>query len=59
MGEFDFQTQNLKMKDVPTAKDAAEALKDPYTNFVHVGAFTRRNLRDEADMVENMDVRWL
>ena len=37
MGEFDFQTQNLKMKDVPTAKDAAEALKDPYTNFVHVG----------------------
>lgn len=58
MGEFDYQTQNLKMKDVPTAKGAAEALKDPYTNFVHVGTFTRRNLGDEADMVEKMDVRW-
>jgi len=25
------------MKDITTAKEAAEALQDPYTNFVHVG----------------------
>ena len=36
-GEFNFETQELKMKDITTAKEAAEALQDPYTNFVHVG----------------------
>jgi len=36
-GEFNFETQELKMKDIKTAQDAAEALQDPYTNFVHVG----------------------
>ena len=36
-GEFDYETQQLKMKDIKTAKQAAEALQDPNTNFVHVG----------------------
>ena len=36
-GEFNFETQELKMKDITTAEEAAKALQDPYTNFVHVG----------------------
>lgn len=36
-GEFDFSTQKLKMKHIKTPKQAAKALQDPYTNFVHVG----------------------
>lgn len=37
VGEFDFSTQKLKMKHIKTPKQAAKALQDPYTNFVHVG----------------------
>ena len=36
-GDFNFETQELRMKDITTAKQAAEALQDPYTNFVDVG----------------------
>ena len=36
-GEFDYDTQKLTMKNIKTAKQAAEALQDPNTNFVHVG----------------------
>ena len=57
MGEFDYQTQNLKMKDVPTAKDAAEALQDPYTNFVHVGSSTWKTSGMKLTRWK-MDVRW-
>jgi len=33
-GDFNFETQELRMKDITTAKQAAEALQDPYTDFV-------------------------
>eukprot|EP00438_Fugacium_kawagutii_P001033 Skav205841 [mRNA] locus=scaffold160:446007:453027:+ [translate_table: standard] len=37
LGQFDYKTQKLTMKDVNSAEEAAEALKDPTTNFVHIG----------------------
>ena len=44
-GDFNFETQELRMKDITTAKEAAEALQDPLTLLMWENAVLRTELR--------------
>ena len=44
-GDFSFETQELRMKDITTAKQAAEALQDPLTLLMWENAVLRTELR--------------